>query len=200
MTSRRAVLGFLATSPVLAAGAALAPGDALVVAARRQIGITTGFDQGYRRIAYPWGDPPRSTGVCADVVIRAVRDAWRLDLQQLVHVDMSRDFSAYPKRWGLRSPDSNIDHRRVPNLETYWTRHGAQVWRAAKPNLGFAGPLQPGDILTWRAFLGCGPHVALLSQGGLWPKIIQNFGEGVREYPLAPFLTGAGGHYRWRPV
>ena len=199
MTTRRAVLGLIAASPALAA-AAPSSGDVLVAAARRQIGVTTGFDQGYRKIGYPWGDPPRSTGVCADVVVRAVRDAWRLDLQQLVHADMSRDFAAYPKRWGLRSPDSNIDHRRVPNLETYWSRHGATVWRAQARSIGFPGPLQAGDFLTWRSFLGGGPHVAIVSEGGLWPKVIQNFGAGVREYPLAPFLTGPGGHYRWRPV
>ena len=70
-----------------------------------------------------WGDVPMEKGVCTDVVIRALREQ-NIDLQELVHQDMSRNFSVYPKRWGLKQPDTNIDHRRVPNLMTYFTRQG----------------------------------------------------------------------------
>jgi len=207
MPTRRTVLGSLATATAFGAAgfsarATVRSGADLVAAARRQIGVTTGYDHLYHKIGYPWGDLPRSTGVCADVIVRAARDAWRLDLQQLVHEDMGRDFAAYPQRWRLPGPDSNIDHRRVPNLETYWTRHGAQVWRASGPvwGGGFPGPLLPGDILTWRSFVGGGPHVALVSQGGAIPRLIQNAGWGVREdFIISQWLAGANGHYRWAP-
>ena len=209
MRNRRAVLGLLsaaATVPAYAGAiprAVIDPGEALAAAARRQVGVTTGFDQGYSRIAYPWGDVPGKTGVCADVIIRAVRNAWGLDLQQLVHEDMARDFSAYPHSWGLHHPDTNIDHRRVPNLETYWTRQGARVWRATTPTGGasFPGSLLPGDFLVWRWTSGGPSHVGMIVRGGPMPSIVQNFGAGAREQPLAvmaPLLATA--RYRWRPT
>jgi uncharacterized protein YijF (DUF1287 family) len=170
---------------------------------RRQIGVTLEYDSGYHRLAYPGGDVPRRTGVCCDVVIRAARDAWGVDLQRLVHEDMARAFHAYPQRWGLPAPDSNIDHRRVPNLETYWTRAGAKVWQASgwTWGVGFPGPLLPGDLLTWRTFGDGGPHVAIVSEGGAWPKVIQNHGWGVHEDLLAQqWLDAATAHFRWRPV
>jgi hypothetical protein len=153
-------------------------------------------------IPYPWGDVPRDTGVCADVVIRAARDAWGVDLQRLVHEDMARDFAAYPGRWRLTAPDSNIDHRRVPNLETYFAREGAALWRASgwTWGLGFAGKLLPGDLLTWRGFATGGPHIAIVSRGGLWPMVIQNHGLGAREDWLGEqWLDAANSHFRWLP-
>src|SRR3978361_454866 len=89
------------------------PGDRLATAARAQLGITKTYDPHYTHLAYPNGDVPRSTGVCADVIIRAGRDALALDLQKLIHEDMLRDFAAYPRAWGGSRPDANIDHRRV---------------------------------------------------------------------------------------
>jgi len=202
VATRREILVGLLAAPLTAGALPVGNPSALVAAARRQIGVTKGYDSGYHRIGYPGGDLPRSTGVCADVVIRAVRDGWGLDLQRLVHEDMSRHFAAYPHRWRLPGPDSNIDHRRVPNLETYWDRQGALVGKAGPHALGFAfpGALQPGDFLTWRSFLGGGPHVAIVSQGGPWTKVIQNYGFGVHEELLiAQWLNTAEGHYRWRP-
>ncbi len=93
--------------------------SALVAAARSQIGVTTLYDPAYVRIAYPGGDVPPERGVCADVVIRAYRSAFGLDLQKLVHQDMTTHFSGYPQAWSLKRPDSNIDHRRVLNLAAY---------------------------------------------------------------------------------
>ena len=92
-----------------------APAIAVVEAAREQVGRTVGYDPVYRALAYPGGDVPESTGVCTDVVIRALRRARGIDLQKRVHEDMRLDFGAYPAQWGLRKPDRNIDHRRVPN-------------------------------------------------------------------------------------
>jgi uncharacterized protein YijF (DUF1287 family) len=81
------------------------------------------YDGSYRRLEYPGGDVPDDIGVCTDLVIRSYR-AVGLDLQQLVHEDMKAAFSAYPQRWDLSRPDSNIDHRRVPNLQVFFSRHG----------------------------------------------------------------------------
>lgn len=201
--SRRTVLAAAALALPAVARADTA-GDSLVAAARTQLGLTTGYDSGYRRIAYPGGDAPRTTGVCADVVVRAARDAWGADLQQLVHEDMARAFAAYPSRrvWGLPHPDSNIDHRRVLNLETYWTRQNARLWLAPKGTLGFTfgGEVEPGDLLTWR-LMGRLPHVGIVASGGLAPTVIHNIGGGVEVWPLAAFAPHlAGGRYRWRPA
>ena len=202
MLRRRTVLGLLAALPasVWASGS---PGSALVTAARRQIGVTKSYDNGYHPIAYPGGDVPRSTGVCADVVVRAARDAWGVDLQRLVHEDMARAFAIYPSHWGLSAPDSNIDHRRVPNLETYLTRQGARIWQADHWNSGafFPRTLAIGDILTWRCFPTGGPHIAIVSDVGAWPRIIQNHGMGAREdFLLTAWLDAAHAQFRWRPA
>ena len=96
----------------------------LVSAARKQIGVTVRYVPDYQRIAYPNGDVPREQGVCVDVVIRALRDARKVDLQQLVHEDMKANFAKYPQNWGLKKTDTNIDHRRVPNLQCFFKRKG----------------------------------------------------------------------------
>ncbi|HLD66344.1 MAG TPA: DUF1287 domain-containing protein, partial [Pseudomonas sp.] len=107
---------------VPAMASALEP-QLLVAAAREQVGVTLSYDPAYRRLAYPGGDVPLATGVCTDVLIRALR-AQGLDLQVAVHQDMRQHFAVYPKAWGLKRPDANIDHRRVPNLMTYFSRRG----------------------------------------------------------------------------
>lgn len=202
MLDRRAFLVSGGAAGLLARSRPQAEAHALVAAARRQIGVTTSYDHAYRPLAYPGGDVPMRTGVCADVVIRAARTAWGLDLQRLVHEDMAAHFDAYPKRWGLKAPDPNIDHRRVPNLETYWTRQGARLWTSPGGRSGssFPGPLLPGDILTWRCFPGGGPHVAVVSEDGRWPRIVQNIGLGVREdWLFLMWPHAATAHFRWGP-
>ena len=92
----------------------------VVAAARAQIGVTTIYDPVYVGLAYPGGDVPGDRGVCTDVVIRAMRKEKAMDLQQLVHEDMRSAFDQYPKNWGLKKTDKNIDHRRVPNLRCYF--------------------------------------------------------------------------------
>src|SRR5688572_15365607 len=103
------------------AGVATADNLDLVRAARQQIGVTTVYDGGYRTLAYPGGDVPRDRGVCTDVIVRAFRVARSVDLQKQLHEDMRANFGAYPskRRWGLTRPDTNIDHRRVPNLAVF---------------------------------------------------------------------------------
>jgi uncharacterized protein YijF (DUF1287 family) len=202
--SRRTVLAaaLLGSAPV--AAWAYSAGEALAQAARRQVGVTRTYDADYRRIAYPGGDTPRTAGVCADVVVRAARDAWNVDLQKLVHEDMAAAFAAYPSRlvWGLDHPDANIDHRRVLNLETYWRRCGARTWLSGRhtPGFTFEGPLEPGDLLTWR-LNGQLPHVAVVDSVGVAPMVIHNIGAGVERWPLAFFAPHrAVAHYRWRPA
>lgn len=149
----------------------------LVDAAVAQAGVTTGYDPGYVSIAYPNGDVPINTGVCSDVVIRAFRKAG-VDLQKEVHEDMVQSFSSYPKKWGLSSPDSNIDHRRVPNLMTYFSRQGKSIRITDEPD-----DYVPGDVVAWD--LGGGTtHIGLvtnmLSESGRECLIVHNIGAGTR--------------------
>jgi len=94
----------------------------IVAAARWQVGRTVDYDGRYARLAYPGGDVPIETGVCTDVVVRALRMGLKMDLQKLVNEDMRAAFSAYPKNWADRRPNRNIDHRRVPTLRRYFER------------------------------------------------------------------------------
>lgn len=199
--SRRTTLGMLAAAPALGAATASA-GQRLAQAARAQVGVTKAYDARYRSIDYPLGDVLRTSGVCADVLVRAARDAWKIDLQQRVHEDMLRAFDAYPSRriWGLTAPDANIDHRRSPNLETYLTRQGALLRRAAPKAAGddFDAP-SPGDILTWRVW-GARPHLGIVVRGPGSVRVVHNIGFGVKEEPLWMLkLHTPVAHYRWTP-
>ncbi len=201
---RRDFLSGLTAFGVVAArlaAAARSNGDKLAAAAREQLGVTTSYDPNYTKLNYPGGDLPRSTGVCADVVIRAGRDGLGLDLQKLVHQDMVKDFDAYPARkvWKSKRPDTNIDHRRVLNLETYWTRVGARLWvaSAATPGDGFPKAIEVGDILTWMLDARL-PHVGIVVGAGPQRQVVHNIGRGVELIALEEFHSErAAGHYRW---
>ena len=169
----------------------------LVAAAEGQIGKTLWYDGGYSRIAYPGGDVPIERGVCTDVIIRGYRDAFGLDLQKLVHEDMRTGFAAYPKKWGLARPDRNIDHRRVPNLQTFFKRKGA-----ALPVTETAADYLSGDIVTM-SLPGNLTHIALVthraSDDGQRPLCVHNIGAGARlEDTLFAFVLT--GHYRFKPA
>lgn len=165
----------------------------MIEGAKRQVGVTRSYDPAYRRIPYPNGDVPRETGVCTDVVIRAYRHAGA-DLQQLVHEDMKRAFSAYPKKWGLRRPDTNIDHRRVPNLATFFTRHGTAL-RVSQRGADY----RPGDIITWD-LPGNLPHIGVVSdvpvRGTDRHLVIHNIGAGAQIEDMM-FTYRVTGHYRY---
>jgi uncharacterized protein YijF (DUF1287 family) len=176
-------------------------GQRLADAARTQVGVTLTYDPAWTHLAYPNGDVPRSTGVCADVVIRAARDGLHLDLQQLVHEDMLKNFAAYPARktWGTQHPDASIDHRRVLNLEAYFTRAGARLWAATTPTPGdaFPGPVEVGDIVTWLLDARL-PHIGIIVTAGARPTVVHNIGRGTEETPLDAFSAHrAAAHYRW---
>ena len=164
----------------------------VVTAARAQIGVTTGYDPAYRKLDYPGGDVPEATGVCCDVVIRALRKSHELDLQQLVHEDMKADFAAYPGNWGLKKTDRNIDHRRVPNLQTFFKRKG---WTL--PVTQQAADYQPGDLVTCM-LPGNLPHIMVVSDrkspAGV-PLVIHNIGSGAKEEDRLFDFTLTG-HYR----
>jgi len=204
---RRLFLGelaaWLAAGPV-AADANAGAGEKLAVAARAQVGVTTGYDPGWSKLSYPGGDVPRSTGVCCDVVIRAARDALGLDLQKLVHEDMVKHFAEYPARkaWGSRVPDANIDHRRVLNLEAYFTRVGARQWAASGVVAGDAFPLkmEAGDIVTWLLAARL-PHIGMVGTvGASGATVVHNIGRGAEETKLSEFhAERAVAHYRWPP-
>ncbi|MEO8002303.1 MAG: DUF1287 domain-containing protein [Arenimonas sp.] len=168
-------------------------GVKVVVAARSQIGVTTAYDPAYSRIAYPMGDVPQVRGVCSDVVIRAYRKAG-IDLQAAVHEDMQKHFSTYPKIWGLKKTDSNIDHRRVPNLEVFFKRQGKSL-----ADLQTADSFRPGDVVSWRLANGLA-HIGIVSDKktlfGSRPLVIHNIGQGTQEEDIL-FAWRIVGHYRW---
>jgi hypothetical protein len=164
----------------------------LTDAARDQVGVTVTYDPSYAKLAFPGGDVPRDRGVCTDVVIRALRDAWGIDLQLAVNRDMKADFAAYPAFWGLTTTDRNIDHRRVPNLQTLFARIGAEVPLDDGPV-----PYLPGDIITWK-LPGNLDHIGIVSdrrtdQGT--PLILHNIGRGAQEEDIL-FTYPMTGHYR----
>lgn len=166
----------------------------LIAAARRQLGVTLSYDPAYTRLGYPGGDVPRSKGVCTDVVIRAYRDALGIDLQREVHEDMAGNFARYPRRWGLARPDRNIDHRRVPNLEAFWTRKAARLALPARKE-----DWQPGDLFTL-LIDGRLPHTGIVSDrvaANGNPLVIHNIGAGAREEDSL-FAYRLTGRFRWR--
>lgn len=162
----------------------------LAQAAETQVGVTTIYDPAYRSLRYPGGDLPKERGVCADVVVRAFR-AIGVDLQVAVHEDMARDFAAYPRMWGLKKPDPNIDHRRVPNLMKYFARRGKSVALDAR--------YDPGDVVAWRLPGGL-YHIGVVSSrqpaGSGDYLVVHNIGDGARVEPVLRAFQIIG-HYRW---
>ena len=151
------------------------------------------YDPSYKVIAYPGGDVAANRGVCTDVIIRAYRRLG-IDLQKAVHEDMTAHFDLYPKHWGLKRPDKNIDHRRVPNLMTFFTRHGIVL-----PKTTDTKDYQPGDIVCWN--LGHGiTHIGIvvrkMSDDGKRYKIVHNIGAGQTEEDML-FHYKIIGHYRY---
>jgi uncharacterized protein YijF (DUF1287 family) len=153
------------------------------------------YEPAYVSLKYPGGDVPADTGVCTDEIIRAYR-ALGFDLQKLVHEDMKANFSAYPKNWGLKSPDRNIDHRRVPNLQTFFKRRGTSL-----PVTDNSADYLPGDLITCTVPPHL-PHIALVvpaPNGGPRPWIVHNIGRGP-QYEDRLFEFPLTGHYRWHPA
>lgn len=164
-----------------------------VEAAIEQSKGTTDYDPSYVAIDYPNGDVPSDTGVCSDVVVRAFRKAG-IDLQKEVHEDMTRAWSEYPRKWGARGTDSNIDHRRVLNLTTYFDRQGKSL-----PITNERADYLPGDVVAWELSDGV-EHIGIVtnlsSEADEHYLIVHNIGAGARveDVLLAWKIIG---HYRY---
>ena len=193
-----AVILLLIAQPMPQARAEPAPsfGLKLAAAALERTRHQEVYDPSYVRIAYPLGDIAPDHGVCADVVIRSFRQLG-IDLQVLVHEDMRGAFGAYPHLWGLQKPDTNIDHRRVPNLETFFRRHGE-----ALPVRQDASAYEPGDIVSWRLDNRL-PHIGIVSAlrtaDGKRPLIVHNIGAGPKLEDVL-FAFPLAGHFRFENV
>lgn len=170
-------------------------GERLSDAALDRTNYTVRYDGRYLSIPYPGGDVPGNIGVCTDVVIRSYR-ALGIDLQKNVHEDMKAYFGQYPKDWGLSRTDTNIDHRRVPNLETFFERHGQSFGPSTNP-----ADFEPGDLVTWRLNGSNLPHIGVVtykkSSRGV-PLIVHNIGAGPRLEDIL-FDHKMIGHYRYNP-
>jgi len=158
-----------------------------------QTRYTISYDPAYVKLDYPGGDLPIEKGVCADVIIRAFRKGG-IDLQKEIHEDMARNFSAYPNKWGLSRPDSNIDHRRVPNLMTYFNRKqkALRINRDPKDYL-------PGDVVAWdlgNGLLHIGIVVNRRSQESRNFHVVHNIGAGAKMEDVL-FAWPIIGHYRY---
>jgi len=171
--------------------------EALTEAALERTTHRVVYDGSYRRIAFPNGDVPDRIGVCTDVVIRAYRQLG-IDLQAEVHDDMASNFDVYPNRWSLTRPDPNIDHRRVPNLEVFFVRHGD-----ALPITEEAMDYLPGDLVTWS--VGALPHIGIMvdrrSSDGRRFMVVHNIGRGPEledmlfDYPITGHFRYYGGFF-----
>jgi len=169
--------------------------DAIVDSARERTFAEVRYDPKYVQLEYPNGDVSPDTGVCTDVVIRTYRNAFGFDFQKAVHEDMRSNFSAYPKNWGLKRPDKNIDHRRVPNLETFLRRQGASVPMTKNPE-----DYLPGDIVSWRLG-GRLAHIGIISDKKAadgTPLVIHNIGQGPVEDNML-WVSDMTGHFRFSP-
>ena len=167
----------------------------IVDSAIEQTRQTFEYDASYTKLGYPNGDVPLERGVCADVIVRAFRNAG-VDLQKEVHEDMARHFSAYPAKWGARKPDSNIDHRRVPNLMTLFERRAISVPITRKPS-----DYNPGDVVAWELdnhLLHIGLVTDAVAGGTPNYLVVHNIGAGakIEDVLMAWKIIG---HYRmWK--
>lgn len=170
------------------------PVRAVVESAAQQTKITTGYTQDYFVIPYPDGDVPPETGACSDVVIRAFRAAG-VDLQKELHEDMAANFGAYPRKWGLTKPDTNIDHRRVPNLQRFFERRGKSL--SVTNN---AEDYRPGDVVSWDLDGKGTTHIGIVSNVRARDSerrlIFHNIGAGAKAEDRL-FEWKVTGHYRY---
>ncbi len=165
----------------------------LIEGAVAQSQVTTGYDPSYVKLEYPNGDVAPETGVCSDVVVRAFRKAG-IDLQKEVHEDMKLAWAEYPKRWGAAGTDANIDHRRVLNLDTYFSRR-----KKSLPISTNRSDYLPGDVVAWELSDGV-EHIGIMTDR--WSVadehclVIHNIGAGARIEDVL-FNWKIIGHYRY---
>jgi uncharacterized protein YijF (DUF1287 family) len=180
-----------AREPVARVAATVQPSPPLVAAARQQIGVTRLYDPAYVEMPYPGGDVPAERGVCTDVTVRALR-IQGLDLQRAIHEDMRAHFAVYPQNWGLKAPNSHIDHRRVPNQMRWFEREG---W--SRPITTDADDYLGGDIAAWKLSGSGLLHIGIVSDRKTrdgTPLVIHNIGSGTQEEDIL-FRHTIIGHY-----
>lgn len=175
-------------------GASELPGDKLAAEALKYSNRNISYDPAYFKIAYPDGDVPRTKGVASDMVVRCYREIG-VDLQQLIHEDMEYNFRLYPQLWAASSPDENIDHRRVPNLQRFFTRKG----RVLKTSRN-AADYQTGDIVVW-ALSNAEIHIGIVVPGpegeGSAPWIVHHPAGGGVKWENALFDYQIIGHFSY---
>ena len=163
-------------------------------AALNRTKLSVSYDPAYYEISYPMGDIPANKGVCSDVIIRTYREI-NVDLQELVHEDMMLNYQSYPSNWELSEPDSNLDHRRVPNLKNFFNRNGKSLTISANPE-----DYEIGDLVTWKLSHGA-PHIGIVVpsnvEGDDTPWIVHNVGIGP-QWEDALFRYEITGHYRFK--
>lgn len=168
-------------------------GDQLAAAALERTQHSVSYDGAYYSISYPMGDIPEGRGVSADVIVRSFR-AVGIDLQELVHEDMRDNFRFYPQLWGLKGTDTNIDHRRVPNLQRFFARNGQEI-----PVTRVVENYRNGDVVLWRLPDGT-KHIGIIVPGPgsrfdeKW--VVLNVGEGV-EWTDSLLDQEIVGHFRY---
>lgn len=166
--------------------------DKLVSAARAQLAWGTKYDPAYVKLSYPGGDIPKTKGVCTDVVVRSLRAVGH-DLQKLIHEDIKKSWSSYPRYPGNKGPDKNIDHRRVPNQRVFFKRHGKVLTTDPKKK----DQWKPGDFVTWK-LPGNLDHIGVLTDkrnGKGLPFAVHNMSTTLEEDILEAYpITG---HYRY---
>ncbi len=167
--------------------------EMLALAGEERTRHSVRYDPAYVKLKYPGGDVPPDRGVCIDVVIRSYR-ALGIDLQKEVHEDMKAHFSVYPRIWRLSKPDTNIDHRRVPNLMTFFKRHGTVLKKSTN-----ARDYRPGDIVTWDLGRGI-THIGIVTTKQTPDKkrflISHNIGAGPQLEDVL-FKWKITGHFRY---
>ena len=173
----------------------------LAAAALKRTEQEVEYDPGYYDIAYPGGDLPEGKGVSTDLIVRSYR-ALGVDLQQLVHEDMSAHFRLYPQLWERKGPDRNIDHRRVPNLQRYFSRFGKVLNKSHSLD-----DYEIGDVVTWSLPYGAaekaGSHIVIVvpgpgaRSGEKW--VVHNIGSGP-EWEDKLFDYEIEGHFRFGPI
>lgn len=153
------------------------------------------YDPTYYQISFPGGDIPANKGTCTEVLIRSYRSLG-IDLQKEVNEDMSRSFRQYPQLWNLRGPDTNIDHRRVPNLQRFFSRKGESLPLSSSPS-----DYRSGDLVAWRLLDGA-THIGIVVPGpgskSSEPWIVHNIGSGPK-WEDGLFSYDIIGHYRYSP-
>ena len=153
------------------------PGGKLAAAALAHSSEKVVFDPSYYKISYPNGDIAPGKGAAADVVIRCFRKCG-IDLQKEVHEDMAQHFRLYPQLWGAVGPDTNIDHRRVANLQRFFERKGQSLTPTRDP-----GDYHPGDIVIW-SLADATQHIGIVVPGPAnhagEPWVVHNIGTGVK--------------------